>query len=172
MGTDIGYLQIKIRELQEKQEEQEKKIEDSLNREKELKNHLAQLFLEAKQIQIDSIKQTTEEIIHTTFKEQFKKIFDKQTDDFNENTILQAKGLNHLIDCLLTEIAILKQDIAFWINVSVLKSKISNEEIKKLNNKFQKIYPLKNVIQELQKYKLKNFSNKEKVKKILGEKNS
>ena len=169
MGADIGYLQIKIRELQDKNEELIKKVEDSLQREKRFNQNISNLIRQAKEKERYSVEELVLNAIEETYKKEFKRIFEKQRDLMSEDIILTAKGFNHSIKSLLTEVALLKKDNNFLLNLVITKLDISSEEFKSWHKHFEKEYPTKRVQQDLNKFKMKLYTNKEEFRKVLGE---
>ena len=169
MGTDMGYLQTKIRELQDKNEELEKKINDSLDREKRFNENVSNLIRQAKQKELYSVEELVLNAIEETYNKRFKAIFEKHKDGMSQDIILNAKGFNHSVDCIMMEIALLKKDSNFMINLMVTKLGITQEEFQKWCRKFDETYQSKQVEQDLKKFRMKFYTQRDKVREIIGE---
>jgi len=166
MGSDIGYLQNKIRELQEKNEQLDKKITDSLNREKRLNDNLLELFAEVRDTQIETAKREMNEALDTLYREKFEKIFLEQAEKINEDLTTSIKSFNQVAEGILQELAKVNKDMNFLVNLFVDKLKISKEEFKKFCENFDDLYPAERTEKYLSNFKLK-IINGEKRKRIL-----
>ena len=111
MGTDIGYLQTKIRELQDKQEELEKKITASLDREKNIKEAIKNVNSEERTKTDNFLKDLISQKIDSIYTEKFKQIFDKYRDDMSQDIILKPLSQNLLANTQLHWLKISKEGI-------------------------------------------------------------
>ena len=168
MGADIGYLQTKIRELQDKNEELTKKVEQSLQREKNIIEAIKQTSSDERNKSETFLKELIGSKIDLMYKEKFESIFNKHFEQMSEDTVLNAKGFNHSVDCVLKEIALLKKDNFGLVNLVIHKLKISQEEYMNWCKKFDKAYPSKYVEEDLKKFRMKFYTNRDDVKEIVG----
>ena len=165
MGTDIGYLQTKIRELQDKNKELDQKVEDSLQREKRFNDNISHLINKAKTKEIYSVEELVSNAIKTTYEKQFKRIFEEHAENISKSNKLSKKAFNLSVDSILKEIILLKKDSNFLINLVNHKLKISPEEFSDFCRKFDKAYPSKQVKEDLEKFRMKLYTNQNEIKK-------
>jgi hypothetical protein len=174
MGTEIGYLQIKIRELQEQNILLTQKIEQSLKREENIIAVINQTLNEKSTTAEANTEQFLKGLITNKidlmYKEKFEYIFNQHYNKMSEDIILNAKGFNHSIECLLKEIALLKKDNSFIMSLICQNSKITVNEFEYFAKEFDKKYNSSGRLEkDLNKFKMSFYKNREDVKKIIGE---
>lgn len=160
-----GYLQNKIRELQEKIKSVEIKIEKSLEREKNLTKAIKDASSQERQITLSFMRDLINSKIDKMYKEKFEKIFNSHYEKMSKDIVLNAKGFNYSIDSLLKEISLLKKDNDFLNNFIIYKLKVSPEEWEDFCRKFDANYPKDKVEDYYKRFRMKIYKNKELVKK-------
>ena len=169
MGTDIGYLQNKIRELQDKIDELDSKYNFVKGYESRLTEFLRMEVSRILRERRESFKEVAANIFEEVYSSKFDKHIKENVYRMNEAVIIQKKGFNKAVKDILTEIALLKKDNNFVLNVVLDKLNISEEEYRQLGDTFDRLYPKEKVAEYLEKFKLTEVHNLDEAKKILEE---
>jgi hypothetical protein len=138
MGTEIGYLQNKIRELQEEQEDLRKQVQLSLEREKRFTDFLAETVRIGIDNQINKNKILINEVIENEYKHYFKNTFDNFYEQMNSNFKIMAKSNKELLNKYIAEIMLSRKDLAWVTSLVVNHLGIDSEELLLLGRQFDK----------------------------------
>ena len=141
MKTKIGGMQSSIRELKEdiKLIKNEKDYIEVIV--KNLKQENIRIIEKNYKDKVNLIKEQTSSIIMQTFSKFFNEKVTEHTEIFNDAVKMQSKGFNSMVNNLLVEMATLRKDQQFIMNLVMVKLKIDEKDIQKLARYFNKQYP-------------------------------
>jgi len=166
MGTDIGYLQIKIRKIQEQFDVLNEKVENSLKIEKRFVNKVENIFKELRDSEIKFSKVFIRDLLEQEYTKNLRNLFKEAHHNMAHQVDLQKKGFNESAKSLLKEVALLKKDNDFLLNLFKSKLNISKEDMIKECKYFDKNYPQKRVEEYVNSFKMVRMKESEFQKRV------